>query len=100
MLAALDCFRKATNKSASCANVHAGKIALEIWLTADSSATREQLRMLGFELTQDHHARKMLAGNLALDKLEALTRLDAVQVPSPSSAAKPSPTLTSPSLRR
>jgi Ca-activated chloride channel family protein len=79
VLAALDCFHRARNTSASCANVHAGKIALEIWLTADSTTTREQLRILGFELTQDHHARKMLAGNLALDKLEALARLDAVQ---------------------
>ncbi|HST10493.1 MAG TPA: VIT and VWA domain-containing protein [Terriglobales bacterium] len=77
VLAALDCFRKATN--ASCANVHAGKIGVEIWLSADSTATRDQLRALGFELTQDHHGKKMLAGNLGLEKLEALARLDAVQ---------------------
>ncbi len=79
VLAALDCFRKATNATASCANTHAGKIAVEIWLTTDSSATREQLRALGFEITQDHRAQKMLAGNLALDKLEELAKLDAIQ---------------------
>jgi hypothetical protein len=80
VLAAVDCFHKAANKSAtSCANVHAGKIAVEIWLSADSTATRDQLRALGFELAQDHHTQKMLAGTLALEKLEVLTKLDAVQ---------------------
>jgi len=79
VLAALDCFRKAANATASCANTHGGKIAVEIWLTADSSSTREQLRALGFEITQDHKAQKMLSGNLALDKLEALTKLGAIQ---------------------
>jgi hypothetical protein len=80
VLAAVDCFHKAANKSAaSCANVHAGKIAVEIWLSADSTATRDQLRALGFELAQDHHTQKMLAGTLALERLEVLTKLDAVQ---------------------
>jgi Ca-activated chloride channel homolog len=76
VLAALDCFRKGTN---SCANVHAGKIAIEVWLTADSAALRDQLRALGFELRKDRGAQKMLAGNLAVDKLEGLAKLDGVQ---------------------
>jgi Ca-activated chloride channel family protein len=79
VLAALDCYHKAGNTSAYCANVHAGKIALEIWLTADSTTTREQLRVLGFELSKDHPSQKMVAGNLAIDKLEALAKLDVVQ---------------------
>ncbi|HZT00358.1 MAG TPA: hypothetical protein VFA40_26460, partial [Terriglobales bacterium] len=79
VLAALDCVRQTTNATAPCANTHAGKIAVEIWLTTDSSATREQLRALGFEITQDHKAQKMLAGNLAIDKLEALAKFDAIQ---------------------
>jgi len=79
VLAALDCVRKTTKATAPCANMHAGKIAVEIWLTTDSSATREQLRALGFEITQDHKAQKMLAGNLAIDKLEALAKFDAIQ---------------------
>jgi Ca-activated chloride channel family protein len=79
VLAALDCFRQATTATSSCANTHAGKIAIEIWLTADSPTTREQLRTLGFEITQDHRAQKMLSGNLALDKLGALVKLDAIQ---------------------
>jgi Ca-activated chloride channel homolog len=79
VLVALDCYRKGTNSAPACANVHAGKIAIEVWLTGDSSALREQLRALGFELTQDHGAQKMLSGNLAIDKLEALVKLDAIQ---------------------
>jgi len=79
VLSALDCSRQGTKTAAPCANVQAGKIALEVWLTADSAALREQLRALGFELKRDHGAQKMLAGNLAVDKLEALARLDAVQ---------------------
>ena len=79
ILVALDCYRKGTNAAPACSNVHAGKIAIEIWLTADSAALREQLRALGFEMTQDHRTQKMLAGNLALDKLEALVKLDAIQ---------------------
>ena len=79
VLAALDCFRKGTNATPACANVHAGKIAIEVWLTADSADLRDQLRALGFELKQDRQAQKMLAGNLAVDKLEALAKLDAVK---------------------
>ena len=79
VLAALDCFHKSTNGAPACANVHSGKIAIEVWLTADSAALRDQLRALGFEMRQDHRGQRMLTGNLAVDKLEALARLDAVQ---------------------
>jgi Ca-activated chloride channel homolog len=76
VLAALDC---AAKKSGSCANVHAGKIALEIWLTEDSPAVRAQLKALGFDLKQDHPATKMLTGTLAVDKLETLAKLTAIR---------------------
>jgi hypothetical protein len=77
VLAALDCYGKATNSS--CANVHSGKIAIEVWLTEDSPAVRAQLQTLGFEMKQDHTTKKMLAGNLALDKLAELAKLASVQ---------------------
>ena len=76
VLAALDCARK---NAGSCANVHAGKIALELWLTEDSPAMRAQLKALGFELTQTHNTNKMLTGNLPVDKLETLAKLAAIQ---------------------
>jgi Ca-activated chloride channel family protein len=79
VLAALDCFRNATNAATSCANIHSGKIAIEIRLTGDSPSVRAQLQALGFELKQDHPAQKMLAGNLAVEKLEELAKLTAVQ---------------------
>jgi Ca-activated chloride channel homolog len=78
VLAALDCFRKST-ANGKCANVQSGKIAIQIWLTADSASTREQVRALGFELSKDHPSQKMLAGNLAIEKLEALANLSVVQ---------------------
>ena len=76
ILAALDCVRK---NAGSCANVHSGKIALELWLTEDSPALRAQLKALGFELTQTHTTNKMLTGNLPVDKLETLAKLTAIQ---------------------
>jgi Ca-activated chloride channel family protein len=79
VLAALDCFHKAAAASSKCANVDRGKIAVQIWLRVDSASAREQLRALGFELSKDHPSQKMLAGNLGLEKLEALVKLDAIQ---------------------
>jgi hypothetical protein len=79
VLAALDCFRKPAGANSKCANVNAGKIAVQIWLTADSASLREQLRVVGFEMSKDHPSQKMLAGNLAVEKLEALANLSAVQ---------------------
>ena len=76
VLAALDCARK---NAGACANVHAGKIALELWLTEDSPAVRAQLKALGFDLTQTHATNKMLTGNLPVDKLETLAKLTAIQ---------------------
>jgi Ca-activated chloride channel family protein len=78
VLAALDCFRKSTANS-KCTDLQAGKIAIQIWLSADSARAREQLRTLGFELSKDHPSQKMLAGHLAIEKLEALANLDVVQ---------------------
>jgi Ca-activated chloride channel family protein len=77
VLAAVDCYRK--TPGASCANVHTGKIAIEIWLSEDSPVVRAQLQALGFELKEDRAAQKMLTGNLAINKLEELAKLASVQ---------------------
>jgi Ca-activated chloride channel family protein len=76
VLAALDCYRKSP---ASCANVHAGKIAIEIRLTADTPTLRAQLQALGFELKRANPTQKMLAGNLAVDKFEELAKLQEIK---------------------
>ncbi len=76
VLAALDCVHK---NAGSCANVRAGKIALEIWLAEDSPAVRTQLKALGFELHQSHATARVLTGTLAVDKLEPLAKLTAIQ---------------------
>jgi hypothetical protein len=59
--------------------VNAGKVAVQIWLTADSASVRQQLRVLGFEMSKDHPSQKMLVGHLAVEKLEALAQLNVVQ---------------------
>jgi Ca-activated chloride channel family protein len=79
VLAALDCYRKSPSATTSCANVHAGKIAVEIWLTEDSPAVRAQLQALGFVLKREHSDQKMLTGSLAVEKLEELAKLQAIQ---------------------
>jgi Ca-activated chloride channel homolog len=79
VLAALDCFRKATNSGSSCTGINAGKIAIEVWLTEDSPAVRAQLHALGFDVKQDRPATKTLAGNFAVDKLEDLAKLSFVK---------------------
>ena len=76
VLAALDCVRQ---NAGACAHVHDGKIALEIWLSEDSSAVREQLKALGFDFHPHHATGKVLTGTLAVDKLETLAKLTAIQ---------------------
>ena len=78
VLAALDCFRKSTHAGASCANLHSGHVAIQVWLTEDSPAVRAQLQSLGLGITRGG-ATKMVAGTLAVERLEELAKLSAVQ---------------------
>ncbi len=79
VLAALDCVRRNGTAGPACAHVQAGKIAIEIWLKDDSPAVRSQLHALGFELKKHDSAKKRIAGNLAIEKLESLAKLGEVQ---------------------
>jgi Ca-activated chloride channel family protein len=78
VLAARDCYRK-SGVSGHCANINSNKIALEIWLTADSSEVRAQLQALGFVLRREEAKQKVLVGVLSVDKLDELVKLQAVQ---------------------
>jgi Ca-activated chloride channel family protein len=77
VLAALDCFRKAASE-ASCAGVHSGKVALQVWLTEDSNAARAQLQALGFGFTKGG-VDKVVTGTLPVEKLEDLAKLSFVR---------------------
>jgi len=79
VLAVLDCVRKNGSTGPTCGHVQSGKIAIEVWLKDDSPAVRSQLKALGFELKKHDAAKKMIAGNLAVEKLESLAKLTEVQ---------------------
>jgi Ca-activated chloride channel homolog len=79
VLAALDCYRKSAKGGTQCTGIHAGKIALEIWLTEDSPALRAQLQNLGFELKREQGKQNVLVGSLPAGKIDELVKLQAVQ---------------------
>ena len=78
VLAALDCFRKAANSGAACAEVHSGKVTVQIWLAEDSKAARAELQALGFGLMKGGTG-QMVTGILPLEKLEDLVKLSFVK---------------------
>ena len=78
VLAALDCFRKAANSGAACAEVHSGKVTVQIWLAEESKAARAELQALGFGLMKGGTG-QMVTGILPLEKLEDLVKLSFVK---------------------
>ncbi|WP_321474752.1 VIT and VWA domain-containing protein [uncultured Paludibaculum sp.] len=56
----------------------AGKIAVEIWLTEATPQVLAQLKQLGFEEIGTARVAKIRTGRISLDKLQELSRLDAV----------------------
>jgi Ca-activated chloride channel family protein len=80
LLAAFDCWKKS---AADCKQVKDGVIELQLFLTADTEEVRDQLKALGFSLSQEPTTKKMLAGRLPIDRLPALAKLDAVRFIAP-----------------
>jgi hypothetical protein len=80
LLAAFDCWKKS---AADCKQVKDGVIELQLFLTADTAEVRDQLKALGFSLSQEPTTKKMLAGRLPIDRLPALAKLDAVRFIAP-----------------
>lgn len=55
-----------------------GKVEVEIWLTEATPEVLDQLKKLGFEETKPSKVAKIRTGRISLDKLQELSRLDAV----------------------
>jgi len=79
VLTALDCYRKSAKSGSPCANVNAGKIRVQLWLTEDSPSVRAQLQALGFALSKGNARQRMVTGLLAVDKIEAVVKLPSVR---------------------
>lgn len=56
----------------------AGKIMVEIWLTEATPQVLQKLKELGFEETGTPRVAKIRTGRISFDKLQELSRLDAV----------------------
>jgi Ca-activated chloride channel family protein len=63
--------------------VRNGKAEVQVWLTDKSAASLAKLKELGFEVVLDPNGSKLIVGRIAVDKLEALARLDFVKYVSP-----------------
>ncbi|HEU4390541.1 MAG TPA: VIT and VWA domain-containing protein [Blastocatellia bacterium] len=60
-----------------------GKAEVQIWLTGKSKQVIDQLRQLGFELVLDPKTSNLVIGRVPIEKLEALSRLNAVRYVAP-----------------
>lgn len=56
----------------------AGRIEVEIWLTEATPQVLAQLKAIGFEETRSSKVAKIRTGRISFDKLQELSRLDAV----------------------
>jgi Ca-activated chloride channel family protein len=79
LLAAFDCWKQSGD---NCKMVHDGKIEIQIFLTGTQPEISDQLKALGFE-AKANSARKVLAGTLPIEKLQALIQITAVRFVSP-----------------
>jgi Ca-activated chloride channel family protein len=79
LLKILDCRSKSGHASKACTVAQPDKIEVQVWLTQDNDAIRDQLKLLGFELIAEKASARMLVGRLAIDKLEALAQLQQVR---------------------
>ncbi|HMF55585.1 MAG TPA: hypothetical protein VK619_04440, partial [Pyrinomonadaceae bacterium] len=63
--------------------VHGGKADVQVWLVTKSPAIIAQLKRLGFEVVLDPQSSNMVIGRIAIEKLDALVRLNAVRYVAP-----------------
>jgi Ca-activated chloride channel family protein len=63
--------------------VRNGKVEIQVWLAEATPEILEALKQLGFESLAEPRVAKILVGRIALDKLEALSRLEEVRYVTP-----------------
>ncbi len=75
--------KNVTPATAEAKFVHDGKAEVQIWLTDKTPEALAQLKQLGFEIVLDPKSAKLVIGRIAIEKLEALSKLDVVRYVAP-----------------
>ncbi len=64
---------------AESAMVQDGKVLIQVWLTNSKKETLDQLKKLGFQIVAQPQTGHLIIGQLAIEKLEALAKLEGVR---------------------
>jgi len=80
LLQTFDCWKKSGN---DCKLAKDGTMEVQLWLNDDSSAVLDQLKALGFTISQVRPKEKTVVGRLPVEKLAALVRITALRFASP-----------------
>src|SRR5256714_3301539 len=76
--------RRVSHAGADEANfVHGGKANVQVWLNTKSPEIIAQLKRLGFEVVLDPQTSNLVIGRIAIEKLDALVRLNVVRYVAP-----------------
>ncbi len=75
--------KSATPDATEAKFIHDGKAEVQVWLTDKTPEALAQLKQLGFEIVLDPKTSKLVIGRIAIEKLEALAKLDAVRYIAP-----------------
>ena len=80
LLEAFDCWQKSGQE---CKLVKDGMIEVQLWLTDDSSAVLEQIKALGFKMSEGPAKGKVIVGQMPVGKLVDLAKISNMQFASP-----------------
>ena len=75
LLEAYDCWKKS---GADCKSAKDGQVEVRLFLATDSAAVREQLKAVGFVISQES-SKAGVNGRVPIERLEELAKLDAVR---------------------
>jgi Ca-activated chloride channel family protein len=81
LLALWDCARdkKMLNSDPACAPAKQEKVEVQVWLVQKTEKAMARLKALGFEVLTDPQGSNLVTGRIAVKKLAALAKLDAVR---------------------
>ncbi len=74
LLEAFDCWKKSGK---DCKLAPSGKVEVQVWLTNNSDAVLEQLKAIGFTMSQARP--KVVIGHLSVEKLSDLAKIRSVR---------------------
>jgi hypothetical protein len=76
LLAAFDCWKES---GSACTKIKGDQVDLQLFLTPDSNAAIEQLKALGFTISEERQKQRTVIGRLPVGKLVELAQMDAVR---------------------